>query len=299
MRDYSPNADDSFSGLKWSQVLALVSVLRNAEYTKADHIGRLYLERAQNFEETLTFLSAVAGISEDGSNTIESSLPSFLDEAETQSWILSCLFNSGNVYRNGIYLYLQNFHIEGGEPRYHPEFSTRHYESNVRNFLIELGVVSHNVEGDYYYVTPGHIGLYVEAQDSGRGMCSPSSRAAMQADKESLGTAAEELILEYERECVGEEHQREVQHIAIVDTAAGYDIKSVTLEQSGTLTPRYIEVKAVPRISLRFYWTRNEVLTSRRLGEWYYLYLLPNEKRWPVYHERTNNNSESGQQSAW
>ena len=91
--------------------LALVSVLRNAEYTKADHIGRLYLERAQNFEETLTFLSAVAGVSEDGSNTIESSLPSFLDEAETQSWILSCLFNSGNVYRNGTARYRKSAHV--------------------------------------------------------------------------------------------------------------------------------------------------------------------------------------------
>ena len=97
----------------------------------------------------------------------------------------------------------------------------------------------------------------------------------MQADRELLGTAAEELILEYERERVGVEYQQEVQHIAVVDTAAGYDIKSVTLEQSGRHIPRYIEVKAVPRISLRFYWTRNEVLTSQKFGEWYYLYLLP------------------------
>ena len=90
-----------------------------------------------------------------------------------------------------------------------------------------------------------------------------------------MGTAAEELILEYERERVGKDHEMEVHHIAIVDAAAGFDIKSVTLEQSRIQTPRYIEVKAVPRISLRFYWTRNEVLTARRLGEWYYLYLLP------------------------
>ena len=275
MRDYSLNANDSFSGLKWSQVLALLAVLENAEYTNADHIRRRYLESAQNFEETLAFLSSVAGVSLAESNTIESSLQSFPDEAKTQSWILSCLLNSDNAYRNDIYLYLQKFHIEDGEPRYHPELSTRHYESNIRNFLIEFGIVSHNADGDYYYITPGHIDLYVAAQDSERRRLSLSSRASMQADRELLGTAAEELILEYERERVGVEYQQEVQHIAVVDTAAGYDIKSVTLEQSGRHIPRYIEVKAVPRISLRFYWTRNEVLTSQKFGEWYYLYLLP------------------------
>ena len=138
-----------------------------------------------------------------------------------------------------IYLYLQKFHIENGEPRYHPEPSTQHYESNIRNFLIELGIVSHNADGDYYYVTPGHIDLYVAAHDSDRRRSSPSSRASMQADRESLGTAAEELILEYERKRVGVEYQHEVQHIAVVDTAAGYDIKSV---DTGAVRKTYTEI---------------------------------------------------------
>jgi hypothetical protein len=40
---------------------------------------------------------------------------------------------------------------------------------------------------------------------------------------------------------------------------------------------RYIEVKAVPRQSLRFYWTRNEVEFAAIVGPLYYLYLVPVE----------------------
>ncbi|MCE2440555.1 MAG: DUF3883 domain-containing protein [Candidatus Latescibacteria bacterium] len=49
----------------------------------------------------------------------------------------------------------------------------------------------------------------------------------------------------------------------------------MTAQNSDLCIPRYIEVKAVPRISNRFYWTQNEITVSKKLGEWYYLYLLP------------------------
>ena len=275
MTDYSPIRNKPFSVLKWNQVLVLLSILADARYTKADHVERLYRERAQNFEVTFAFLSTVVGMSIGDADTIEFNLPPLSNEDETRSWILDSLFKSQNVYRSDIYSYLQFFCIDEGEPRRYPKVSTRHYQSDIRNFLIELGILEYNSEGDYYNITPRHIGLYSEANDVGRRVLSPTSRASVQAEKESLGAAAEELVLQYERQRVGQEHQTKVRRISIVNDAAGYDIRSVSVQNSGVHTHRYIEVKAVPRISNRFYWTQNEISTSRRLGEWYYLYLLP------------------------
>ena len=66
-----------------------------------------------------------------------------------------------------------------------------------------------------------------------------------------------------------------VQHVALLNAAAGYDVRSVTVTDNGMTKPRYIEVKAVSSSSLQFHWTRNEVVTAKLLAQWYYLYLLP------------------------
>ncbi|MCE2440556.1 MAG: hypothetical protein J4F39_14150 [Candidatus Latescibacteria bacterium] len=204
MTDYSPNRNEPFSGLKWNQVSVLLAVLADARYTRADHIERLYHEAAQNFEKTFAFLAAVVGVRKGEGDTIEFKLPTLRNEDETRSWILDNLFGSPNVYRRDIFNHLQVFRIVEGEPRHHPRESTRHYESHIRNFLIELRILEYNSDGDYYKVTPKHIGFYADANDIGTRVLSPSSRASLQAKKESLGAAAEELILNYERERVGQ-----------------------------------------------------------------------------------------------
>ena len=252
-----------------------MSILRDAGYTKTHHIERIYLESAENFQETFGFLSAVAGLSKSETDEIDFTQPAFSNEDETKSWILDAILSSQNVYRSDIFRYLQIFCIDGGEPRHYPKAPTRHYQSHIRNFLIDLGIIEYNPNDDYYYIPPGHIDLYSTGCDIGRRVHPPATREAVQAEKESVGAAAEELILEYERQRVGQQYKEKVRRISIVNDAAGYDIRSVTVETSGVHIPRYIEVKAVPRISHRFYWTQNEISTSRRFGEWYYLYLLP------------------------
>ena len=252
-----------------------MSILRDAGYTKSHHIERLYLESAENFQETFAFLSAVAGLSKTETDEIDFTQPAFSTEDETKSWILASILGSENVYRSDIYKYLQIFCIDGGEPRHYPEVSSRHYQSHIRNFLIDLGIIEYNPDDDYYYIPRGHINLYTTGNNIGIRVHSPATRAVVQAEKESVGAAAEELILEYERHRVGQQYKAKVRHISIVNDAAGYDIRSVTVETSDVHIPRYIEVKAVPRISNRFYWTQNEISTSRKFGEWYYLYLLP------------------------
>ena len=68
-----------------------------------------------------------------------------------------------------------------------------------------------------------------------------------------------------------------IEHTAIKNVAAGYDIKSFDgeLNENGNDVQRYIEVKAVSLWDYGFNWTRNEIEKSKYYSKDYYLYLLP------------------------
>ena len=139
---------------------------------------------------------------------------------------------------------------------------------------MEMGIVCHDTDRDCYRIAPQHLDLYVVAQDS-VSKRAPATVAAVQRGRETLGTAAEEAIVSYERKRVGSMFADRVEHVALLNAAAGYDVRSVTVNENGMAEPRYIEVKAVSGSSLQFHWTRNEVVTAKLLAQWYYLYLLP------------------------
>jgi len=147
-------------------------------------------------------------------------------------------------------------------------------EHEVRNFLMDLEAVSHDVMADMYVLDPKLTSLYTQvARDAGK--MPPERIPAQRAASEALGLAAEELALAYERKRVGKDFARQVKHVAQEDATAGYDIASVTVLATSMTLPRLIEVKAVPASNLRFYWSSNEIAMARRFGSWYYLYLIP------------------------
>jgi hypothetical protein len=90
-----------------------------------------------------------------------------------------------------------------------------------------------------------------------------------------MGLAAERVVVEYERDRLGPEFASRVEHVALSNAAAGFDVQSVTLQSSCDILPRFIEVKAVSPTDYRFYWSANEMVVARTFGSWYYLYLLP------------------------
>jgi len=67
-----------------------------------------------------------------------------------------------------------------------------------------------------------------------------------------------------------------IEHIAIHDVGAGYDIKSFELPNiQFNKKIRYIEIKAVSLINYHFHMSKGEMNTATYYGEQYYLYLLP------------------------
>ena len=274
MTAYSAHRADAFDGLAWRQVLAMLSVLRECDYTKIEHIRRRYARLAGHFRETHAFMVCLRAVRERDGYVRPSGMVLAGGEVDARHWLMRRVFATRNRYRTQILRYLRKFSIEDGEPVYRPSPSSGHQQSHVRNCLMEMGVLCHDPDRASYRISAQHIELYVVAQDSG-GKRAPATVAAVLRDRESLGTAAEEAIVSYERKRVGSKFASRVQHVALVNAAAGYDVRSVTIKDNGIEEPRYIEVKAVSGSSLQFHWTRNEAITAKRLTQWYYLYLLP------------------------
>ena len=252
----------------------MLSVLRECDYTKTEHIRRHYAQHASHFHETLAFMVCLRAVGGQEGYIRPSNMLRASSEADARSWLSQRLFATRNRYRTQVLRYLRKFHIADGEPLYRPSSASRHQESNVRNFLMEMGIVRHDTDRDCYRIAPEHLDLYVVAQDS-VSKRAPATVAAVQRGRETLGTAAEEAIVSYERKRVGNMFADRVEHVALLNAAAGYDVRSVTVNENGMAQPRYIEVKAVSSSSLQFHWTRNEVVTAKLLAQWYYLYLLP------------------------
>jgi len=252
----------------------MLSVLRECDYTKTEHIRRQYIQQASHFQETLAFMVSLRAVGQRQGHVRPASMLRASSEANGRSWLAERLFGTRNRYRTRIFHYLRKFHIGDGEPLYRPSPTLRQQQSHVRNFLMEMGIVGHDTDSDCYRIAPQHLDLYVLAQDSASKRA-PATVAGAQVDREALGTAAEEEVVSHERKRVGRVYSDRVKHVALLNAAAGYDVRSVTINENGLAKPRYIEVKAVSGSSLQFYWTRNEVVTAKLLAQWYYLYLLP------------------------
>ncbi len=274
MRESSEELPDIFEGLIWHQVLVLLSVLQESEYTKREHIEKRYNAQASHFKETLDFMVSLRAVKESEGHVVALALLPSDKDVEVRSWVSQRLFGFQNRYRTQANDYLRTFCIAGGEPTSRPSPLSRHYQSHVRNFLMEMGVVVHDAHSDCYLIAPEHLTLYILAQDMAKTQ-TPERLGAVNRAKESLGLSAEKEIVLYERERVGRTFAGCVEHVALLNAAAGYDVRSVTIDEGGAVLPRYIEVKAVPSSSLQFHWTRNEVLTAKVFTDWYYLYLLP------------------------
>lgn len=104
--------------------------------------------------------------------------------------------------------------------------------------------------------------------------------AAREQRNRELGLAGERLVIEYERNRLLKAGHLDlaarVEHIALSDSAAGYDILS--FEADGT--EKFIEVKTTAGpASTPFYISENEVTVSRHLKEQFWLYRVHSYSR--------------------
>lgn len=264
----------TFEGLHWGHVLVLVDVLHKCELRTEWHIESRYKERASGFAKTLAFLASIGLIKRsNGELLLNDPLPE-IRSAAFRWMLLESLALSRSLYLAETSHFLDKFEFSHGRLTYRSSEGERSKESAVRNFLMEVGVVNYSRQEDRYSVAPEYISFYVRVSH-GSANYSPSKVAASAEDRDELGLAAEKVIIAFERERVGVALANRVEHVALRNAAAGYDILSVTASADACVKARFIEVKAVSIRTFEFFWTQNEVQVAHLLGPLYYLYLLP------------------------
>ena len=192
--------------------------------------------------------------------------------------VIDLIVRRENCFRSELFDYMKRFRVADGKAVYRPSVDQRSAESGVRNLLMEWGVVAFDSSESQYVLMPEHAALFAHARYCGHSV-SPLQSQCNRRNKEDLGLAAEQAVVSYEHERLGPGLADQIDHVALRNVAAGYDIQSISVAEGNRSFPRYIEVKAVPSQTLRFYWTANEISVAEFFGSWYYLYLLPVDRQ--------------------
>ena len=236
-------------------------------------VRRRFCEQASSFDATLQLMQEIGWVSEnDGSLLLAENVAS-KQERLIREGLASNIVGANGEYGVAARRYLRRFRVEADRIVYRPMPDVSGADSTVRNLLMDLCVVSYDGERGEYRLEQKHVVLFADVTLK-RDRVSPEQAAVQRRRRDTLGTAAEKAVMDFERARLGEECASLVRHIAAEDVSAGYDVESVTRVEGG-FVPRLIEVKAVPASTHGFYWTRNEIKAAERLRGWYYLYLLP------------------------
>jgi len=278
MKDSLERTASTFEGLHQAQVLALLDVLRESELRTKEYVEKRYLDHAPKFETTLRFLTEIGAVQQKNSLlSITQILPEESAPFAGQDLtgvLISLILRRRSRYRSEMFRYLKRFQVTSGQATHRPTVEERSAESPVRNFLMELRVIEYDSSEDRYVVSPEYNALYAQAKHNPHSV-SPYALVERLEEQEGIGFSAEIAVVSYERQRVGSQLAHRVDHVALRNVAAGYDIQSVSVCVGNKTLPRYVEVKAVPSGTFRFYWTSNEVNVAKSFGSWYYLYLLP------------------------
>jgi hypothetical protein len=265
-----------FEEISAKQLIILSEILSESSLRQIEFIRTKYLRQSINFSETITFLQEL-GLLEVRSNEIVPK-PKY---AALFELIKKFIFHHLLIYKSPLTDYfdafLSGFHLVNDRYEFTPSFSQRLEYSGVRNFLIGLGLLHIDSSETTYRIDESYPLIDVDFKTSSR--MSPDEFLMVQRRREDIGRAAEFRILEYERTRLSKHPSlaEMVEHVAVENVTAGYDIRSYNdvLSENGSPIPRLIEVKAVSPWDYRFHWTRNEIETSRANRQNYYLYLLP------------------------
>ena len=264
----------TFDNLRYAHVCTLLDIIGTVILGRPSHIRRLFAERAEGFDEVVSFLSRL-GVIASGDQMLRLRVDWPKSDSDfRRGKIMWRLLAKRNRYRTEVFRFVNQFRLVEGDIIYLPPDQNRSSESGVRNFLIDVGVVTHVIGREKYVLMPEYASLLASAKNNAN-YTSPTLVENNAEDRNEIGRMAEELIIEHERLRISSSYADKIDHISMRNCAAGYDIRSVSIESNGQIIPRFIEVKAVSPRTFQFYWSRNEVAVARALSCWYYLYLLP------------------------
>jgi len=269
----SARKSSAFSGLRFPQVQALMKLLSTTSFANATFLRRKYQEQHTHFDETVHFLSRLGLVKKDKRSmklTGDPVVPDLL-----KGTIVRRIMTTNTEYAADLRAYLQTFKMEQQGCISKASASRAISKAATRDFLMDTGAVKFHPGRGVHLLEEQYLDVYVQAGRTTR--LSPKKQQQLIARRSEIGFRAEEKVVVHERRVVGKRLADQVIHTALDDAGAGYDILSLR-DTKGGIQRLFIEVKAVPPQTHRFFWSENEVELARQLRDRYYLYLLPVKK---------------------
>jgi len=268
-----------FNKLEFNQIRHFFEILQSSKDLNYEYIKYRYNNVATNFKNVFKFFKSLKLIESKDKQLISNikikkeiiNYDDFL-----KKYILESIFTKTNPIREYVLEYLNNFKLENDIYKYKPKTSDRLRNSNLRNLLIELDLIGYNSLENSYFILEKYLILFLKIKEKNK--ISQKNLDYIINRKYKLGLLAEYRIIEYEKNRLAYAKQllNEIQHVALTNVNAGYDILSWDyLKNSSFSLPRYIEVKAVTDTNYSFYWTNNEYEVAKKEKDRYFLYLLP------------------------
>lgn len=270
-----------FSDISYKHLKTLLSVIDGANDKTLERVETLYQRKGTKFARTLEFARGIKLVSVrngrvNNRRTIQENMSRLSDE-QLKTTVVNLVLNSKKAFRKETQSYFGNFQFAKTTYVFEPKTSKRFEYSEIRNFLVELGLIKYDSTNRIYSIAPKHFSRFVKGREDTP--LHPDALKIVLKKKEQLGKAAEEAVIDYERERLTNypEFVERIEHVASKNVMAGYDIKSweVRNKKSDRLTERYIEVKAVALDEVKFYWSKNEIAEAKKRRRKYCLYLVP------------------------
>jgi hypothetical protein len=272
------DSGNTLSRLGADQIATLLDIVRNSKLRQLSFVESLYRERALNFAETLQFLQDIGWLQVNHDQLELTNKADLFRLVRPRDYlgegsIIKALTDTPGPYQNHLAAFLGHFHPSGSQIICRPSAQSRLEHGAIRNLLMQFGMVSHHAADDTYILHEHSTYLYFWAKHR-RGAKTKEQLNKVAQQKDALGSAAEEVALDFEKERLGPAFAPFVDHVSKKHPGSCFDIQSLTLNGS-TQLPRFIEVKAVPADSYQFFWSAAELEAASILQNSYFLYLLP------------------------
>ena len=270
-----------FEKISLKQIIIFSEIISTTSLLEKEFIQKRYLKAASNFTETADFLQKIGLIAiKKDKFILNPKYKSLLKIKKTfplHDFFVNKLIIEKTIYSDYINEYLSQFSSVNEKYECKPPIAQRLKYSGLRNFLMDLEFLTFDFTKKKYFISEKYSNVFSRYKKTIK--LSQNDFLKNLQNKEELGRAAELQTIQFEKERLSHFPllSKKIEHTAITDVMAGYDIKSFDLQaaQNGDKISIFIEVKAVSQLNYKFYWTRNEIEKASLYSKNYYLYLFP------------------------
>jgi hypothetical protein len=185
---------------------------------RTQFVETTYGGQARHFRETLQFLKDIGWVREQGDELVltdDGGAAGNLaqDDAQIRNRLVEAMVAETSPYQVLVADYVRQFKMTDSDLVCRSPISDRLQKSPLRNFLMDVRVVTYRPADDLHVLEEYGVELYVWARNLKRA----TSRNRLQSrakQKEELGFAAELTTLDYEKHRVGEMWASKVEHVS-------------------------------------------------------------------------------------